>query len=341
MGGKKSFFYSGMDESALKDYSNRTEEQLMDEGYYESKIDLMDELLVAFDDASEEDLREAAKRVDISSLYNIPMNSGIALYRARYASGFDDTDPDQFGYIHKEDAIELFRFNKAHEPVMYTATDPEIAYKEIERPCQGSFYLSVWNPENELNYSFLFNPMSCVPDSNAAKLAGIMTDKLGYSTIGYHYLGKIGQLMEHPGNNYSFSSELASRIFGSQDAIVSVSAKSEGKELNITFRKDAVDRAVKMHYVLLCRSVRNDLFDVQKIGLLRDSSVVWNDIRLDESSYSRGACANGDTDTLWKWIKQNPSMMNPAFIDEIVDNRVKMLVGGKDKPIFSYSYFVL
>lgn len=314
---------------------------MMGEGYYESMIDLMSELLDTFDDASEDDLREAAKCVDIGSLYNIQMDSGIALYRARYASGFDDTDPDQFGYIHNEDAIKLFRYNKAHEPVMYTATDPKIAYKEIESSGKGTFYLSVWTPEDDLNYTFLFNPRSCAEDSNAERLAGILTSKLGESTIGYHYFDKIGQLMEHLGDNYSFSSELASRIFESQDVIVSVSAKSERKELNVTFRKDAVDRAVKMHYVLLCRSVKNDLFDVQKIGLLCGSSVVWHNIRLDELSYRREACANGGTDALWNWIRQNPSMMNPVFIGEIVGNRVEMLVGGKDKPIFSYSYFLL
>lgn len=311
----------------------------MDNAYYESMTEKMSELLGDFEHTSDENFIEVAKSIDIDSLYNITMNSCVALYRARYADGFDDTDPNQFSYIHNTDIIRQLRYNKAHEPVLYTATNPSIAYKEIEQPGNPRpFYLSVWTPEEKLNYSFLFNPQKCAKKSNAEKLASIMTDKIGDSTVGFYFLGYIGQLMEHSGNNYCFSSELASRIFKKVDAIVSVSAKSDRKELNITFSKDAVDKAVKMHYVLLCTGIDGSFFQVQKVGVLEGTSIVWYSIELDETSYHCEACANEKIESIWNFVKQNPSKMNPVFIDKIDGGRVKMLVGGRANPNFSYSY---
>lgn len=313
----------------------------MDDEYYISLIERMSELLKDFDNAPNDDIINVAQSINVDSLYNIPLKSHIALYRARYSNGFDDTGLEQFSYIHNVDIIRQLRYNKANEPVLYTATNPVIAYKEIESPEKsGPFYLSVWRPEAELVYSFLFDPHNCNSGTNAEKLTRILIEKLGESSVGYDYLDKIGQLMEHEGTNYYFSSELASKIFERIDALVSVSAKSNGSELNITFRKNAVDNAVKMHYVLFCEKMDNQFFYVQKIGLLEGNSVVWYHLKLDEDSFELKGSANGTTDKLWDMIKKNPLKMSPVFIDRIEDNKVYMLVGGSANPVFSYNYTI-
>lgn len=311
----------------------------MDEKYYVSLIERMIELLKDFDNAPNDDLINVAQSINVDSLYNIPLKSHIALYRARYRNGFDDTDLNQFSYIHNVDIIQQLRYNKANEPVLYTATNPVTAYKEIESPEKsGPFYLSVWRPEAELVYSFLFDPHNCKSGTNAEKLTGIFSKKLEQSPVGYDYLDKIGQLMEHDGTNYYFSSELASEIFKSIDALVSVSAKSNGSELNITFSKNAADKAVRMCYVLFCEKMENQFFYVQKIGLLEGNSVVWYDFQLDDTSYKRESFANEKTDDLWKWTKQNPSKINPVFVNKIEGDKVYMLAGGSEMPVFSYNY---
>lgn len=311
----------------------------MNEDYYYSMIEQLRELLEDYDKRPDDDFIKVAQSVNVDSLYNIPLNSHITLYRARYNTGFDDTDPSQFSYIHNVNIISRQRYNKAHEQVLYTATNPSTAYEEIEQPGNsGPFYLSVWTSGDELTYSFLYNPQNCIKGSNAERFTGILYKKVAGTAVGDHYHGMIGQLMEHEGTNYSFSSELASRIFKSIDALVSVSVKSDGKELNITFRKEAVDNAVKMHYVLLCDKMDNVWFHVEKIGLLEGNSVVWYHLELDDASYKSESGADGNTDHLWTYIKKNPLKFSPAAIDSIKDNRVFMLVGDKEKPVFSYSY---
>lgn len=301
----------------------------------------MSKLLEDFENASNDDLINAAQSIDVDSLYNLSLDSHIILYRARYSNGFDDTDPNQFSYIHDKSIIRQLRFNKDHEQVFYSATNPTIAYKEIEQPGNsGSFYISVWRTKEKIYSSFLFNPQKCKRGSIARKYAEIIEGKLKDSPVGYHYLENIGQLMEHEGTNYSFSSELASKIFVGIDALVSVSTKSDGSELNITFKKEFVDAALKMRYVLLCEKFDNGFFQVQKLGLLEGGTVAWYKLELDETSYKRERCANEKTEILWTHVNENPLKISPVSIDKcsIEDKKVHILIGGKDNPNFSYDY---
>lgn len=304
-----------------------------------SIINLLSKLLEDFDNTPNDDFIRAAQSINICSLYSYLSNSCINLYRARYSERFDDKDPTQFSYIHAVDKIGQLRFNKDREQVFYSATVPTVAYKEIEQPGHTQpFYLSVWRAEKELSYVPLYNPDDCETGSNAKKYGNTLSKKLKDSPIGKKYLGKIGQLMEHEGNNYSFSSELASRIFKNIDALLSVSAKSKRSELNITLRQTAADTALKMQYVLLCDRCDGLLFTVQKIGLLEGESIVWYRLKLDETSYKRESEANEKTDDLWAYTKENPLKINPVSIDSIEDNMVHMLIGDKESPVYSYKF---
>lgn len=311
----------------------------MNEEYYYYIINLLSKLLKDFNNTPNDDFIRAAQSINICSLYSYLSNSRINLYRARYSERFDDKDPTQFSYIHAVDKIKQLRFNKGHEPVFYSATHPTIAYKEIEQPGNsGPFFLSVWRPTKVLNCVALYNPDYCTSDSTAEKYSNILSEKIKKSQVGKKYLGLIGELMEHEGTNYSFSSELAYRIFKNIDALLSVSAKSKRSELNITLRQTAADTALKMQYVLLCDKCDGLLFTVQKIGLLEGNSIVWYKLKLDETSYKRESEANEKTDDLWAYTKENPLKINPVSIDSIEDNMVHMLIGGKESPVYSYKF---
>ncbi|MDO4800853.1 MAG: hypothetical protein Q4A15_01680, partial [Prevotellaceae bacterium] len=86
----------------------------------------------------------------------------LHLFRARYVdlnNPFDTSDPGQYGYIHNG-YIKMFRYNRENEPVLYTATDPAIAFREIESPKQGNrYYLSVWRKKSKdkLNGAFIIS----------------------------------------------------------------------------------------------------------------------------------------------------------------------------------------
>ncbi len=98
------------------------------------------------------------------------------LYRMRYDEHFDDTDPLQFGYIQDEKCIKPLRFNKAEEQVLYTATNPSVAYLETIKENQDTFfYLSLWSyiPLNcDIKPYKIYTTVNIIKGSNAENYYG-------------------------------------------------------------------------------------------------------------------------------------------------------------------------
>lgn len=241
------------------------------------------------------------KTYDYQSELNLP------LYRARYDDGFNKSDPNQFGYIHNLDLITMFRYNKAHEAVLYTATDPMTAFKEIKQEGRpDSFYLSVWMPVNEdrvLNMALNINGTGLKEGSNAWRFHQILRDNTGAGSNEYRYLSELGRLLEKPGSDYRFSSILASQIFQTHDALMTTSMKSEGKELNVTFNQNAADRLLEIKYVYHCRVPQNLdslALDVTEVGVPHDGQIEWH-----------------PWEVVYDSIQLAPDCINPVFLPDL------------------------
>ena len=104
-----------------------------EEEYYQSMQENLNDMEEALDNgvATDADIEDFVNRMTIQT-YDFNYCLDLPLYRARFDNGFDNTDPHQFGYIHNLAAITRYRYNKAQEAVLYMATEPSTAYKEIE-----------------------------------------------------------------------------------------------------------------------------------------------------------------------------------------------------------------
>lgn len=260
-------------------------------GYYSEVRNRLTEIYSRISENKEvpdDEIRFAVDMINIDRLYNIETSPNLYLYRARYNEGFDDRDITQFSYIHDSNHIRRLRYNKDREAVLYTSTCPNTAFEEIRKNTDiSSFYLSVWQLENgeHVVHSNVFNPDNCTRGSNAGKYADVLNLKIIGAEEAKPYLESIGKMMELSGEDYRFSSELASKILSRCDSIISVSAKSNGKELNITFNQQSADKKVKLRYVLLCDipSVQNSLFNVSKIGINNGEYIDWFKYELDQT----------------------------------------------------------
>ena len=277
------------------------------EAYYEAMIENLAELEEVFGDDYPTDRIEAYIGRMTLKTYDYQCELNLPLYRARYDDGFNNTDPNQFGYIHNLDLIRVYRYNKAHEAVLYTATDPMTAFKEIKQDGKpDSFYLSVWMPVNETNVldmALNINGTGLKESSNAWRFHQILRDNTGAGSLEYRYLSELGRLLEKPGSDYRCSSIIASLIFQTHDALMTTSMKSDGKELNVTFNQNAADNLLEIKYVFHCRvpqNLDNLALDVTEIGLPCDRQIEWHPWEVDYGS-----------------IQLSPDCVNPVCLPDL------------------------
>lgn len=256
-------------------------------------IDRLRKLEKAIDEGviSEEIIESYVKKSNmLTASQNLGLN--LSLYRARFDSGFDKTDPTQFGYIHDLDKITRFRYNKDHEAVLYTSTFPSVAYLEIEsgRKSETHFYLSVWSHKKSTRdfYCALnVNGNNLQDGSTVYKYYKILIDNVGDNPSKLCYLELLGELLEKQGTDYRFSSILASNLFEKHDALITTSMKSQGRELNITFNQFASDNLLDLKYIYRC-AVPSDnttlAYKVEEIGIPHTENVEWHKWELDFDS---------------------------------------------------------
>ncbi|MDO4820049.1 MAG: hypothetical protein Q3994_06730, partial [Prevotella sp.] len=95
------------------------------------------------------------------------------------------------------------------------------------------------------------------------------------------YFSGLGYLLENPEGNYELSSQIAHKLFSNgADMLVTTSLKSDGKEMNFTFRQDVTDNYLEMTTVYECElteSCNPSVPNIHKIGVLINGSVVWHE----------------------------------------------------------------
>lgn len=276
------------------------------EAYYEAMAENLTELEEFYADGWPLEKIEAYIGRMTLRAYEYQSELNLPLYRARYAEDFDITDPNQFSYIHNLDVIKMLRYNKDHEAVLYTATHPLIAFKEIEdvgKP--DSFYLSVWMPKKDnsvFKLALNINGSGVVAGSNAGKFHQILKDNTGVGSSEYTYLSELGHILEKPGSDYRFSSILASQLFQDHDALMTTSMKSEGKELNVTFNQKATDDLMEIKYLYHCDVPKTNTlaFNVRGIGIPENGHIAWYKWSIDYDS-----------------IALSPDCPNPVFLPDL------------------------
>ena len=256
--------------------------------------------------------------------YDYKSTLSLPLFRARYAEIFDRNDPTQFGYIHNSDLIRVFRYNTEHQAVLYTSTSPLTAFKEIEAADKpDSFYLSVWEPKEisqVFHLALNINGNGVVTDSYAGRFYRILKNNVGPGSVQYQCLSALGHLLEEPGTDYRFSSELASLILQSHDALMTTSLKSSGRELNVTFNKRAADELLVLKYLYHCKVPLTDTlaFDVMEIGIHDNNAIKWYNWEIDFDSIDMADDSNCiQKDDLREAIRFERSMRNWCYSVEI------------------------
>lgn len=312
------------------------------EEYFDSIIESLEDkyqfLLEHPHGCSDKEIKDLAHAIDLTSLYYIKFPFGLRLYRARYNEHFkDDSDANEYSYIHNPAIpIRQLRYNLSEEKVLYTASSPDVAFEEIRDPNKtvSQFYLSIWQPKQGVNLtgSCIFDPRNTTRDSNARKYSDILEKNIGANTYGYSYLKAIGQLMEISTQDYRFSAELASRILTRADYLLTISNKSEGKELNLTFNQNATDNKLDLLYVLLCDVpiAPKPFFNVHKVGKNIKGKIVWFDFRL------RAIQDLGCSPNLISAMQANPNIIGPSSIKSIDETTHKMKIEVDNQ--FSFDY---
>ena len=230
--------------------------------------------------------------------YDLPLN--LPLYRARYDSDnwIDKENCSQYSYIQNTESIRMFRYNRDGEQVLYTSTTPFIAFKEIENGSDKNVYISKWGKvHNEDNFSVCTAICSegIAADSTAGKYLNIMRNNLRPDT--FRQAEEMGNVLEadsidgykgYEGLNYRFSSAIASRLFQGCEALLTVSKKSDGQELNITFKRETVDTklVIKAVYEIDAPSRHNSsILHINRIGIPRDNRIEWHEWRINMDSF--------------------------------------------------------
>lgn len=229
--------------------------------------------------------------------YPFPFN-GLNLYRARYDTGFDNSDISQFGYIRDVSIIQPLRYNLAGEQVLYTSTHPGIAYKEIVNDSPSEyFYLSIWNKKSYEGTDFMtfLNIPSSVEylDGNALKYFEVLKGVIKPNSFEYYWSIHLGDLLEGDSSegfnkDYILSSNIAHKVFTQCDVLLSVSQKSENKELNLNFKKDSADK-LECRTIFRCKSPSNIdgellIFDVDIIAVCTNDNITWYNYEVDDST---------------------------------------------------------
>ena len=270
-----------------------------EEEYYQSMQENLNDMEEALDNgaATDADIEDFVNRMTIQT-YEFDYGLDFPLYRARFDNGFDNTDPHQFGYIHNLAVITRFRYNKAQEAVLYTATEPSTAYKEIENSRNGEthFYLSTWSHvagARDFHAALNVNDVGLTQNTTAERFYNILRDNVGPGTSKLYYLSSLGRILERPGTDYRFSSILASKIFQTHDALITTSMKSNGSELNITFNQAATDQLLELKWIYKCEVLANQTlaFHVTTVGIPNGGIIEWHNWEVDVNSVA----VNGQT----------------------------------------------
>ena len=270
-----------------------------EEEYYQSMQENLNDMEEALDNgtATDVDIENFVNRMTIQT-YDYDYGLDLLLYRARFDNGFDNTDPHQFSYNRNLDNIHRLRYNKCHEAVLYTATEPSIAYKEIESSRNGEthFYLSTWSHvagARDIHAALNVNGVGLTHHTTTERFYNILRDNVGPGTSILYYLSSLGRILEKPGTDYRFSSILASRIFQTHDALITTSMKSNGSELNITFNQAATDQLLELKWVYKCEVPVNQTlaFRVANVGIPNGGIIEWHNWEVDVDSVA----VNGQT----------------------------------------------
>lgn len=264
-----------------------------DETYFQSMQENLDDLVDGINNGSvcEKNIKDFLLQNTILT-YDFKYELDMSLYRARFDSGFDKTDPSQFGYIHDLSKITRFRYNQDHEAVLYTATFPSTAYLEIEgsRKSETYFYLSIWSHKDgakAFNCALNVNGNNLSIGSRAERFYNILRNNVGESTSKLYYLETLGKVLEKPGTDYLFSSILASKLFEKHDALITTSMKSQGSELNVTFNQYASDNLLELKYIYRCVVPSNNhtlAYKVDEIGIPQGDKIEWRKWSVDYDS---------------------------------------------------------
>ena len=230
----------------------------------------------------EEELQEIIKMGNLSrnelefALNNMPCITktfNLNLYRARVGREFDIIDSSQFTYNHNINNIKKQRYNKDGEAVLYTSTNPSTAFQELKWNCDdGKLYIAVIHPVDKnivFNCALNINGENLASGSNAYKYYDVAKQKFAGNSEALIFFSHIGEMLEED-KDYNFSSNYASMLFHKYDTFITVSAVSEGSELNVTFNKTAADNKLRLGWVFECKLPKNNntlCFEVLRIGV--------------------------------------------------------------------------
>lgn len=226
------------------------------------------------------------------------LSLNLPFYRARYDSdNWDDKeDITQYGYIQNQQNIRQFRYNREHEQVLYTSTTPFVAFEEIkDENNQHDIYISKWRRRNEaapFSVQLNINREGIVEESTAGRFKETM-EKIADKNDDIVQAEKVGKILEadqidgYENLNYRFSSTIASRLFQGCDALLTVSKKSDGKELNITFKREAVDTKLNIKTIYEIDAPYHhggSILYVKRIGIPQDNRIKWHEWKINQKS---------------------------------------------------------
>ena len=218
------------------------------------------------------------------------MSLDLPLYRVRADFQGDHESISSFSFIPTISLIQRLRFNKEKEQVLYTATMPAVAVQEtLTKP--SYFFISKWKKKSRNNMfkSFIAVDDNCSkdPKSTARKARNILCEKTSPTELAK--IDNIRTILEKDyggckeEEKYIESAALASEILKTADCILSYS-KQDDKELNITFKREAVDM-LELVEVYKCRpqkETKTQCFDVEQIGLNENGHIKWYNWEVDK-----------------------------------------------------------
>ena len=297
------------------------------------------------------------KDININELL-IPymLSLGNQLYRVREASDFDKTDITQYGYIQDKSKIKRYRLNKKEEQVLYTSTYPTIAERETLKNEPKEFYLIKFRKtgiDNFVTFAAIDETCSNDPksDSRIARNAitqYFLSDKLAQ-------IDELRQTLEKDYSGYSKederryleSSELASKILGSADCILTYSRADDDKEsvpegqesnrfLNVTLNKLVTDEHLRIETIYHCKPKKDKVslyYDILEIGIPDEQYklIEWYDWKAEilDVRTLEGYIINADS--LQDAMKDRNIVLAPFVNQDIRENSIREVLLSKGK----------
>lgn len=290
----------------------------------------------------EKDISEMIDKIEIKYIFSHPMKNLNKLFRCRSDNGFPKDDITQYSYIHDATLIGQLRYNLSQEQVLYTATNPTTAFIETipENQENKYCYISKWNAsKKEIKAACLYNPQKATTNSNVESYTKTIAPLM--SKVQRDITTRLSFLMENNYQNYSFSSGMASKLFNKNEAILTASVKSNYKELNITFNKNAVDNCLEMEFVVRCKlkskKNKNYLFNVNQFGIVTKNRIIWYTMILNTNSFKYDI-AKYNYDSIKNYIINHPFTLDPFMIDSFNQKSIKIKLGTPRRGILSYEY---